>query len=129
MLALSGVPTLQQSTLGLRGEDLACRELRRLGHEILARRYRTRHGEIDIVTRDREALVFVEVKARVSHRFGSPLAAVTRAKQPKLTLMALDYLSQYRSTGVAYRFDVVGILVGEGRPSIELVRDAFGTSG
>ena len=123
------MPTLHQSTLGVRGEDLACRELRRRGYEILARRYRTRHGEIDIVARDRDVLVFVEVKARASHRFGSPLAAITHAKQRKLTLMALDYLSRSRTTGIACRFDVVGILVGAGRPSIELVRNAFGASG
>ena len=129
MHAPSGVPTLHQSTLGVRGENLACHELRRRGYDILARRYRTRHGEIDIIAREGEVLVFVEVKTRASHRFGSPLAAVTRAKQRRLTLMALDYLSRSRTRGVACRFDVVGVLVGEGRPTIELVRNAFETSG
>ena len=113
----------------MRGEDLACRELRRHGYEILARRYRTRHGEIDIVARDGEVLVFVEVKTRTSCRFGSPLAAITHAKRRKLTLMALDYLARSSTGGVACRFDVVGVVVGERRPAVELVRDAFGTGG
>ena len=69
------MPTQHQSELGIRGEELACRELRRRGYSILARRYRTRHGEIDIVAMDDDVLVFVEVKARSDRRFGGPLAA------------------------------------------------------
>ena len=72
------MPTPHQSELGRHGEELACRELRRRGYAIVARRYRTRHGEIDIVAMDEGVLVFVEVKTRSDRRFGSPLAAVTR---------------------------------------------------
>ena len=121
----SWVPTLYSSRLGERGEELACQELRRLGYAILARRYRTRHGEIDIVAKDEEVLVFIEVKARSDDRFGGPLAAITATKQRKLTLMALDYLSRSHTSGVACRFDVVAVSIGQKPPRIEHVRNAF----
>ena len=119
------MPTPHQLALGKQGEDLACRKLRRLGYEILARRYRTRHGEIDIVAMDGEVLVFVEVKTRSSDRFGTPLAAVTPVKQRRLTRMALDYLARSHTTGVPCRFDVVSVVVGNPRPVVEVVSNAF----
>ena len=70
-------------------------------------------------------LVFVEVKARSHQRFGGPLAAVTRLKQRKLTRMALDYLARSRTAGVPCRFDVVAVDVGERRPRVEVVTNAF----
>ena len=119
------MPTRHQSTLGELGETLACRELRRRGYVILARRYRTRHGEIDIVAVDRSVLVFAEVKTRTSGRYGGALAAVTPAKQRKLTLMALDYLARSHTSGIGCRFDVVGVVIEEGRRSVEVVTNAF----
>ena len=95
----------------------------------MARRYRTRNGEIDIVATDGPVLVFVEVKARSGHRFGSALAAVTPAKQRKLTSMALEYLARTRTTGVACRFDVVGVVIDGSRRLVEVVADAFAAAG
>ena len=119
------MPTPHQLALGKHGEDLACRKLRRLGYAILARRYRTRHGEIDIVAMDGVVLVFVEVKTRSSERFGTPLAAVTPLKQRRLTRMALDYLARSRTTGVPCRFDVVSVLTGSEPPVVDVVANAF----
>jgi putative endonuclease len=110
---------------GESGENIACRELRRRGYEIIARRYRTRAGEIDIVARDGDTLVFVEVKTRHSHEFGTPAEAITRAKQRKLGLMAADYLARHSWDAMPCRFDVVGITVGVGKPEIEVIPDAF----
>ena len=62
--------TRARIALGKTGEDLACAELTRRGYAILARRYRTRRGEIDIIARDGPTIVFVEVKAREGHEFG-----------------------------------------------------------
>lgn len=120
------MPTPHQLGLGKRGEDLACRKLRRLGYAIVARRYRTRHGEIDIVAMDAGVLVFVEVKTRSSERFGTPLAAVTPVKQRRLTRMALDYLARSRTIGVPCRFDVVSVAVSGKRPVVQVVVNAFG---
>ena len=82
------------SDVGKTGEDVACRELSRRGHAILARGCRTRHGELDIVVRDGDVLVFVEVTTRSSETFGSPLEAVTARKRTKLIRMAREYLSR-----------------------------------
>ena len=112
--------------LGKRGEDLACRALRRRGYVILDRRYRTRVGELDIVARDSRTLVFVEVKARASGRCGKPLEAVTRRKQRRLATMAGDYLARKGWEGRPCRFDVVGVTLGErGQLAVEVVANAF----
>jgi putative endonuclease len=121
--------TMERQALGKTGEDLAVAELERLGYAILARRYRTRHGEIDIVARDGETTVFVEVKARVSAEFGTAAEAVTPVKQRRLASMAVDYLSRHRLTERPCRFDVVAV-DGAGRESrITVYRGAFGVGG
>ncbi len=103
------MPTLDRISLGISGEDLACRELERRGYAVLSRRYRTRFGEIDIVCRDGETIVFVEVKARTSARYGEPAEAVTLHKQTRVTAMAEDYLARRHLHGVPCRFDVVAV--------------------
>jgi len=115
--------------LGSRGESLACDTLERAGYEILATRYRTRHGEIDIVARDRDCLVFVEVKTRRSIERGTPAEAVTPRKQRRVIAMARDYLARHRTDATACRFDVVAVLLTDGAPpSIQLIRNAFDAS-
>ena len=111
--------------LGKLGENLACEELERRGYAILARRYRTRFGEIAIVARDGETTVFVEVKARAGDEFGGAAAAVTASKQRRITYMAIDYLSRHRLHDRPCRFDVVTIDVVDGRPRVEVYPHAF----
>jgi len=101
--------TMQRQTLGKWGEDRAVRELERRGYAILARRYRTRHGEIDIVADDAGTIVFVEVKAREGAENGGAAAAVTGQKQRRLASMAVDYLARNHITDRPCRFDVVAI--------------------
>ena len=108
--------TMQRQNLGKSGENRAVEELERRGYAILARRYRTRHGEIDVVARDGETTVFVEVKARTTGEFGLAAEAVTPWKQRRLVSMATDYLARHRLTGRPCRFDVVAIDVAEGAP-------------
>lgn len=117
--------TLARQQLGKSGEDLAVEELESRGYAILARRYRTARGEIDIVARDGEILVFVEVKARASAEFGTAAEAVTRSKQRRLAAMAIDYLARAQSASVACRFDVVAIDDCDSSPRITIYRDAF----
>ena len=85
------MPEDPRQSLGKLGEDLACAELSRRGYAILARRYRTRFGEIDIIARDGETTVFVEVKTRDGDRFGDGAEAVTAWKQRRVAAMAIDY--------------------------------------
>jgi putative endonuclease len=110
--------------LGQRGERVAARFLRRQGLRILLRSYRTRSGEIDLIARDGQTLVFVEVKAR---RQGVPAEAVTPEKQRRITLAALHFLRKYNLLEQRSRFDVVAILwPGDRRaPEIQHIRNAF----
>jgi putative endonuclease len=101
--------TMQRQALGRLGEDLAVAELERRGYAILARRYRTRRGEIDIVARDGETTVFVEVKVKETAEFGTAAEAVTVRKQRRIVAMAVDYLARNRLAGRPCRFDVVAI--------------------
>ena len=112
--------------IGRRGEDLAARELERRGHRILARRYRTRFGEIDIVSEVDGLVVFVEVKARGSTRYGGAAEAVPVWKQRRIAAMALDYLSFTGRLNDTCRFDVVAI-DGVGTPAqrMAVIEGAF----
>ena len=114
--------------LGSLGESLARAAMEQQGYAIVATRYRTRVGEIDIVARDGGCLVFVEVKARRTVERGTPAEAVTPRKQRRIIAMARDFLARYQSDATSCRFDVVAILLTDGEPSIEIIRDAFDAS-
>ena len=111
--------------LGKTGEDLACAELERRGYAIIARRYRRRGGEIDIIAHEGETIVFVEVKARDGHAFGEAAEAVTLFKRRRLTQLAVDYMARHRLSNRPCRFDVVSIHFDSGRPEIEVFQNAF----
>jgi putative endonuclease len=117
--------THRRVSLGKMGEDLACAELQRRGYAILARRYRRRGGELDIVARDGATVVFVEVKTRDGEAFGMGSDAVTALKRRRMTQIAIDYMMRHRLTGTACRFDVVSVRVDGDVPSVELVQNAF----
>jgi putative endonuclease len=111
--------------LGKTGEDLACAELERRGYAILARRYRRRGGEIDIIARDGQTMVFIEVKAREGHDFGEAVEAVTAFKRRRIAELAADYMARGRRPDCPCRFDVVSIHFESGRPRIEVFQNAF----
>ena len=113
--------------LGARGEKLACAFLRHEGYKILYRNFRGRRGgEVDIVCRDRDTLVFVEVKTRTREDFGRPADAINAAKQKLIARGGLAWLQLLDNPDILVRFDVVEVLLSDdGEPGIELVRDAF----
>ena len=111
--------------LGKTGEDLACCELQRRGYVILARRYRRRCGELDIIARDAGTLVFVEVKARQDLAFGAGAEAVNGLKRHRMARVALEYMIGHRLAGCPCRFDVVSIHLDAGQPAIEVFQNAF----
>jgi putative endonuclease len=115
----------KRQALGIAGETLACDELCRRGYAILDRRYRTRFGEIDIVARDGAAVVFVEVKARVTAGFGGAAAAITGWKQRRVADMARDYLAKRNLQDCPCRFDVVAIDFDDAQPRITVYPNAF----
>src|SRR6185436_9232029 len=98
-----------RQSLGNLGEDLACAELERRGYAILARRYRRRGGELDVIARDGRTVVFVEVKTREGGEFGAGSDAVTALKRRRMANIAMDYLVRYRLTECPCRFDVMSI--------------------
>ncbi len=110
---------------GKKSERLAAEFLDRMGYRILETNYRSKVGEIDIIARDKGVIVFVEVKARASSRFGSPKGAVTPAKQRKISMAALEYLKRSGESGARARFDVVAIDTAAGKTDIEVVKNAF----
>ena len=113
-------------SLGKQGEALACAALRRRGYAIVAQRYRTRCGEIDVVARDGDTIVFVEVKAKGGHARGTAREAVTQRKRRQVIAMANDYLARHRVNAAAFRFDVVAVTALPGQvPLIEVIQDAF----
>ena len=114
-----------RQTLGKVGEDLACEELVRRGYAILERRYRTRYGEIDIIARIKDTVVFVEVKTRTGAQYGGGLAAVTPRKQQQIVRVAPDWLMRRRWSDRPCRFDVVTVDFDEGQPRIEVFQHAF----
>ena len=96
--------------LGVQGEILAAEFLKENGYKILAQNYKTKIGEIDIVAKDSDTIVFVEVKDRQTKRFGMPREAVTPYKQNKIRTVATQYLLAKKLTNAQVRFDVVEIL-------------------
>jgi putative endonuclease len=120
--------TQARQTLGKLGEDLACEELRKRGYAILDRRYRRRGGELDIVARDGQTIVFIEVKTREGCEYGAGAESVTRLKQSRMASIALDYVSRHKLTESPCRFDVVSIDFNGDHPRVELYQNAFDVS-
>jgi len=116
---------LTNRSAGAWGEDLALRYLIRRGYRPVARNYRKRRGEIDLIVRDDDTLVFVEVKLRRSTGFGDPLEAVTARKQTTIRSLAEQYLAEVQSDYETLRFDVIGILANRSGTRIEHIEDAF----
>lgn len=111
--------------LARRGEDEVADHLVERGLEILCRNYRCPAGELDIVAREGETIVFVEVKARRSRGCGAPAEAVDRRKRARLVRVARWFLRERRLEGVACRFDVAGVMVKGDRAVVEWLTDAF----
>jgi putative endonuclease len=116
-----------RQTLGKLGEDLACAELDRRGYSILARRYRSRFGEIDIVSERDGTVVFVEVKARRTSRRGAAAETIPFWKRRRIAAMALDYLAWTGRSDRRCRFDVVAIDgIGTDTMRLQVIENAFG---
>jgi len=120
----SSTPDSRQR-FGLEGEVEAASHLKRNGFKILVKRYRCRFGEVDLVAREGDTLVFIEVKTRGSQDFGGPALAVTPEKQKHISRVALDYLRRLHNPEIPVRFDIVEVISSGEKPLCNHIRDAF----
>jgi putative endonuclease len=113
--------TARRQALGAQGEAMAADWYEANGYEVVARNWRCRDGEIDLIVRRARTIVFCEVKTRTTAAFGSPAEAVTRAKRERLRRLAAIWLeeSPLRASGI--RFDVAAILAGQ----LDIIEGAF----
>jgi putative endonuclease len=120
-----------RQVLGERGERVAERFLAAKGWQILDRRYRSGHRDIDLIVEvpgasaSERTVAFVEVKSRISANFGGPLGAVHWRKQRELVKAARDWMGRFHRVGNSYRFDVVGVVFGSPEPEVVHIENAF----
>ncbi len=118
------------TNIGRYGEDIAAAWLSEHGYVIVERNYRRRFGEVDIIAKQGEYLVFIEVKTRSSSRFGTPFDAVTMKKQHQLTKIADDYLLNHGQGNTLCRFDVLAVRLESGKPPrVDVITNAFEACG
>jgi putative endonuclease len=110
---------------GREGGEIAVRYLRENGYLVLERNFRCPLGEMDIIARHGDVLVFVEVRSRRSEGYGEPIESIGVVKQKKLSRIALYYIQKHHLQGRKARFDVLGVKIQPGGNKIDLVRDAF----
>ena len=110
---------------GSAGELSAYRYLRRHGYKIVARNYRKRFGEVDLIGWDGDTLAFIEVKSRTSQVRGRPEEAVHRTKQKQICRVAREFRSRNHLHDISYRFDIVSIEGMPGQEQVELLKGAF----
>ena len=121
-------PSDPRHSLGQRGERLAEKFLRRHGCKLLRRNFRAKGGgEVDLVLRDEtdDTLVFTEVKTRSTDEEGRPADAVDRAKEELISRGARAWLRLLDRPEVNFRFDIVEVVVGDGKPRINVIKSAF----
>jgi putative endonuclease len=117
--------TRERLDLGKWGEDLALKKVKKLGYRCLARNYRCPLGEVDLIAKDGDTLVFVEIKTRRGRSLEYAKEAVNRHKRRQLSRVALAYMKEKGFADMRARFDVVVINLNKGSEEIEVVRNAF----
>ncbi len=115
LLRLAGKAEPEHLRRGKLGERAAKKFLRRAGLKFLAANFRTERGDIDLIFRDRDCLVFAEVKTRSSEDWTRPAAAVDAERRRRLSHCALDYLRLLKNPPVKFRFDIVEVLLTDGK--------------
>ena len=119
------VKNITKIITGEKGETIAAAYLKKNGYRILETNFRCSLGEIDIIARDKEELVFVEVKTRKSLDLGYPEQAVGIKKQKKISQLALFYLQKKNLINAKARFDVVAVTMSETSNEVKLIKNAF----
>lgn len=117
--------TRERQALGRFGEDLALKKIKRLGYKPIARNFRCSLGEIDLIARHGEYLVFVEIKTRRGRSLGYAKEAVTLKKKRQISKVALAYMKENNCCDIKSRFDVVAVSIYGEQAEVEVIKDAF----
>lgn len=117
--------TRERLDLGRIGEDIALKKIKDLGYKKIAQNYRCPLGELDLIARDKDCLVFIEIKTRRGKSTAWAKEAVDERKRRKLSLLAMAYMKSHGLQEVRARFDVVAVCLDEGRPQVEVIQNAF----
>ena len=111
---------------GRRGEEIAVTHLLNKGYKLVQRNWSCPGGEVDIIMKDNDRLVFVEVRTRRGRRFGTAEESVTPAKQARLIELAQTYLQEMAAPLLSWRIDVVAVQLGPDRPVVNHIENAVG---
>jgi putative endonuclease len=114
-----------RSALGVAGEDAATRCLEAAGFRVVERNWKVPQGEVDLIARRHDLVVFCEVKTRTTDRWGDPSEAVAPLKRARLRRLAATWMRERRPGPVGVRFDVVSVIVRDGRTEVRHIPDAF----
>ena len=117
--------TRERISLGEMGERLALKKIKRLGYKFIAKNYRCPLGEIDLIARDGDCLVFIEIKTRRGRSIGYAKEAINKRKMRQISKVALAYMKANNCCDVKARFDVIAINIKDDREEIEIIPNAF----
>jgi putative endonuclease len=117
--------TRERLDLGKLGEELAFKKIKRIGYKCLARNYRCPLGEVDLIAKDGDTLVFIEIKTRKGKSIGYAKEAVDGRKRRQLSKVALTYIKANDCWNMRSRFDVVAINFNKNKREIEIIKNAF----
>jgi putative endonuclease len=117
--------TRERQALGAFGEDLALKEIERLGYTCITRNYRCPLGEIDLIAKEGDSLVFIEIKTRRGRTTGYAKEAITSRKKRQMSKVALAYMKSNDCCDVKSRFDVIVISLKADKEEIEVIQNAF----
>lgn len=117
--------TKERQALGRLGEELALQRLKGLGYQCIERNYRCPLGELDLIARDRDTLVFIEIRARRGKSISYAKESIGRRKRRTLSKVALHYMKEKDCFDTQSRFDVVAIGMEGGKGEIEIIQNAF----
>lgn len=114
-------------TIGYHGENIICKYYLKNGYIILDRNFRNRFGEIDLIAKKNDVIIFIEVKSRYNSSFGFPSESISPSKQRNIKLLSKFYLSFKKLTNVYIRYDVAEVFLNyyDEKYKINIIEDAF----
>jgi putative endonuclease len=117
--------THERLALGAYGEKLAYKKVKRLGYKRIVQNYCCPLGEVDLIARDGDTLVFIEIKTRKGRSLAYAKEAVDSRKRRQISKVALAYMKANNCCDVKARFDVIAVHITQGKPEIEIIKNAF----